>query len=212
LLRFFQSGRTRVKFCGLTREEDVVCAAQLGVDALGFNLFAGSKRYLPLPQAVALAGKVPDDIARIAVVVNPEPQLLAGLQESGCFDVIQFHGHETPEFCRSSHWDLQIKALPADADPSDYDMPWILLDTPSGAGFGGSGLTFDWALAAAARRAHPTKQLILAGGLQPANVADAIVQVRPHAVDVAGGIESAPGQKDPGKMHEFMAAVRLADD
>ncbi|MFV0338243.1 MAG: phosphoribosylanthranilate isomerase [Chthoniobacterales bacterium] len=218
-LSFFRSGGTpRVKFCGFTREEDVVTACRLvdkGLHALGFNLWQPSKRFISLEKATALAEKTAElapSLARIAVVVNPEKKLLQDILDAKCFDAVQFHGDETPAACAEFEKKsglLWLKALTAGADLSSYATPWILLDTPAGKHYGGTGKVFDWQLAANAVTAFPKQHIFLAGGLTSENIAEALETVIPYGIDIAGGIESAPGQKDESKMKALLTAVQV---
>lgn len=216
-LRFFESsaeGIPRVKICGVTRIPDAVAAIEAGADALGFNLWPRSKRFLPLEQARSWAADLPEDVARIAVVVDPSEALLREIRESGLFHAVQFHGSEPPDFCAACgmHW---IKALPVREEDDvrnaeKFSTRWILLDTASAALPGGTGQTFNWEIARAFPAVAPGRFLILAGGLHAGNVAEAARMLQPHAVDTASGVESAPGIKDAAKMRDFVAAARSA--
>ncbi|CBV42121.1 phosphoribosylanthranilate isomerase [Halomonas elongata] len=205
------TGRTRVKFCGLTRPEDVDAAVALGADALGFVLWPGSKRAIELDRLAELAARVPAFVTRVGLFVDPEPQWVARAAEH--LDLLQFHGDESPSRCAASGrpW---IKALRMRDDldlevaARDYEgARALLLDAYRPGMPGGTGETFDWSRIPATL----AKPVILAGGLTPANVAEAIATVAPFAVDVSGGIEAAPGRKDVAAMTAFLDAVRLAD-
>ncbi|MBW5798811.1 phosphoribosylanthranilate isomerase [Halomonas elongata] len=205
------TGRTRVKFCGLTRPEDVDAAVALGADALGFVLWPGSKRAIELDRLAELAARVPAFVARVGLFVDPEPEWVARAAEH--LDLLQFHGDESPSRCAASGrpW---IKALRMRDDldlevaARDYEgARALLLDAYRPGMPGGTGETFDWSRIPATL----AKPVILAGGLTPANVAEAIATVAPFAVDVSGGIEAAPGRKDVAAMTAFLDAVRLAD-
>jgi len=207
--------RTLVKLCGLRRAEDVRAAVAAGADALGFNLWPGSKRYVAAADAAPLVALLPPHVAAVAVLVNPtRDELLAAIAASGVH-AVQLHGDEPVALAEGLPVPF-LKALRVSA-AADLDAApaWIaagaaalLLDAPS-AGFGGAGKAFDWSVAreASARGLR----FALAGGLEPGNVAAAVRAVRPWAVDVASGIESAPGVKDPARMAAFVAAVRSAD-
>jgi len=150
----------------------------------------------------------------VAVVVNPEEKLLSILKDAGCFDAIQFHGDESPEFCalEGSSYTYWIKALRVRNDSDleaagSYETPFLLLDAAVPGSYGGSGHTIDWNLASGFVVSHPEKKVILAGGLNPENVAMAVSSVHPHAVDVASGVESSPGRKDPEKVRDFIASA-----
>ncbi len=212
LRRWLEGGRTGVKVCGITREEDALAAIDAGVDALGFNFYAGSKRCVRIADVAGWIGKLPADVGRVAVVVKAEEQLLRELRESGLFHAFQFHGGESAESCAAWGGDFYIKACPisdqasaqaALADPA----PCLLLDAHAPGVFGGTGRVIDWSLAANVAQAAG-RPVVLSGGLNPDNLADAIAQVRPTAVDTASGVESSPGRKDAAKMRAFVAAAQ----
>ncbi len=200
--------RVRVKVCGVTRLEDALAAARLGVDALGFNFWPGSRRFVTPAAARAIVARLPPFVVPVGVFVNqPEGELRAVAGETG-IQVFQLHGEEPPGLCARLPLPV-LKAIPVDQVTSlsrllSYEVQGFLLDTPS-RGFGGTGRPFDWTLAAGVSEAAP---VVLAGGLTPENVADAIRAVRPWAVDVASGVESSPGVKDADRMARFVAAVR----
>lgn len=210
LRRWLEGGRTGIKVCGITREEDALAAIAAGIDALGFNFYPKSKRHVPLADLAEWIAHLPEEIGRVAVVVNPDEELLSRLCGSGLFHAIQFHGEESPAFCARWGGDFYLKARPlsdpasaraASADPA----PSLLLDAPAPGVFGGTGQVIDWSLAASVAARRP---IVLSGGLHPGNVAAAVAQVGPAAVDAASGVESAPGLKDPAKMRDFVAALR----
>jgi phosphoribosylanthranilate isomerase len=214
--------RTRVKICGLTREEDVRAAADLGADAVGFVCFAQSPRYVEPGRLAALARAVPPFVTPVLLFVDAgREQILAGLAAVP-HALLQFHGSESPEFCGSLGRPY-LRAVAVSAGPDLLnceaqfpDAAALLADTPAqvpAAGgtavYGGAGRTFPWErLPAQPLRRLP---LILAGGLRADNVAAAIGAVRPFAVDVSSGVESARGIKSAERMREFLAAVRAAD-
>ncbi len=205
--------RVRIKICGLTNEADAVAAIEAGADALGFNGFSGSKRYIDLATEAAWIVKLPPLVSRVAVVVNPsEVEARALLAQPGV-DAIQFHGDETPAFCAPFKGSGFIKALSARDLPSlkeagAYGAGAILLDAFVPGAYGGTGQLIDLELASEFVRTHPHLRVILSGGLKPDNVAEAVRAVRPYAVDVASGVESGPRKKDHSLMKEFIAAVR----
>ncbi|MFZ9931580.1 MAG: phosphoribosylanthranilate isomerase [Chthoniobacterales bacterium] len=212
LRRWLDGGRTGVKVCGFTREEDALAAIEAGVDALGFNFYPRSKRAVHLAQIAPWLQKLPGEIGRVAIVVHPDEALLRELDRSGLFHALQFHGGEAPEFCAAWGGDFYIKARPirdtASADAALADpAPCLLLDAHAPGVHGGTGRTIDWQLAASVAGAA-ARPVVLSGGLRPDNVAEAIGQVRPVAVDTASGVESAPGIKDAAQMRRFVAAVR----
>lgn len=211
LRRWLGGGRIGVKICGITREEDALAAIAAGVDALGFNFYSRSKRAVRLDDIASWVGRLPADIARVAVVVRPGEPLLRDLVQSGLFHALQFHGGEDPEFCAAWGGGFYIKACPisdrasvggALADPA----PCVLLDAHAPGQHGGTGRTIDWALASRITRSA-VRPVVLSGGLRPENAADAVQQVRPIAVDTASGVESAPGIKDAALMRDFVRAV-----
>lgn len=209
--RFFEPGERRVKICGLTREADARQAIDLGADALGFNFWSQSKRYLEPAGAIPWIQRLPGEATRVAVVVNPDTELLAFLRAAECFDAIQFHGDETPEFCDRQGAPRWIKAYPV--RPENRELPIIypttdfLLDAPT-ASYGGSGEAADWSLAADFVQTRTDRRFTLAGGLTPANVFEAVAAVQPHGVDVASGVEVSPGVKDLAKVRDFIAQAK----
>ncbi len=212
LRRWLGGGRTGVKICGITREADALAAIEAGADALGFNFFPKSKRAVRLADVSAWTGKLPADVARVAVVVDPDEILLRAIADSGIFHALQFHGGEPPEFCARWGGAFYVKARPMRGEDSVRDAftdaaPCLLLDAHAPGVFGGTGNVIDWSLAAAVVRGAG-RPMVLSGGLTPDNVADAIARVAPAAVDTASGVESSPGNKDAALMRRFVAAVR----
>ncbi|MDT8878441.1 phosphoribosylanthranilate isomerase [Halomonas saccharevitans] len=204
--------RTRIKFCGLTREEDVDAAVAAGADALGFVLWPGSKRAIDERRLAELGVRVPAFVTRVGLFVDPSPALVARC--SPHLDLLQFHGDETPEACEAAGrpWIKALRMregldLPAAAEAYG-DARALLLDAYRPGVPGGTGDTFDWSRIPASL----TKPVILAGGLTLDNVDAAIAAVGPFAVDVSGGIEAAPGIKDAARMAAFLDAVRRADE
>jgi phosphoribosylanthranilate isomerase len=217
VIPFFDHSPAAPKICGITTPEDALGCIDAGAGALGFNFYPPSPRSIPAGDDLVWIKKLKadyPDIALVAVVVNPDEALLGRLRSAGCFDAIQFHGDESPETCVAgaegfSRW---IKALrirsEADLEPAlAFKTPYLLLDAAVPGTYGGSGHAIDWDLAADFVSAHPEKRVILAGGLKPDNVASAVAKVHPHAVDVASGVESAPGAKDPAKVRELITAA-----
>lgn len=204
--------RTRVKFCGLTRVDDVRAAVVLGVDALGFVFTRKSRRFVEPAQARALREELPPFVGAVALFMDDEADWIEQVTRIVQPDLLQFHGEETPEFAaRFGRPYLKAVPMASVADASAYaqryaDARGFLLDSHASGGVGGTGAAFDWSTIP--RLARP---LLLAGGLDARNVAQAIARVRPHAVDVSSGIESAPGVKDAAKMRAFVEAVRAAD-
>ncbi len=208
--RLAQAARPRVKVCGLTRLEDALAAAHLGVEALGFNFYPGSKRYLAPASARTILRALPPLVVPVGVFVDASRDELVSAAAISGVQLLQLHGDEPPELCAQLPLPV-LKAIrvrgPESLDQLDrYEevVAGFLLDADS-AGYGGSGQTFDWALAAEAAERAP---VALAGGLTPANVAKAVRTVRPWAVDVASGVESAPGVKDHDLMARFVRAAK----
>jgi phosphoribosylanthranilate isomerase len=205
----------RVKICGLTAPQDAAAAIEFGADALGFNLFPGSKRCLRIETAGHWIAALPETVEKVAILVNPAwDEAIAAAKTAG-ITALQLHGAESPEFCRQlmEHGVRFEKAIPViDADSvanvPDFFTRTVLLDSAGAGEFGGSGRTFPWEIARDFVRANPHRRVILAGGLTPENVAEAVALVRPFGVDVTSGVESAPGRKDHVRMRAFIAAAR----
>lgn len=202
---------TLVKICGITNLTDAQAAIDAGADALGFNFFEGSPRYLKPEAAGAIIRRLPPDILCVGVFVNESRDVIErAVAESGV-DVVQLHGDETPEFCEGLHGLRVIKAFRGRQDfapqsVAAHKAEAILFDAYNARGWGGTGVTCDWEMARRVRDIAP--QLWLAGGLTPDNVAEAIATVGPWGVDVCSGVESAPGRKDVALMRRFVAAAR----
>ncbi len=205
-----------IKICGITQEQQARDIITLGADALGINFWPKSKRYLPLEKAGWLR-EVHGMTSLVAVLVNAEAETIETLIEERLVDVLQLHGDETPaEVEALLNRGIQvIKALAVrDRDSlrriGEFPCESILLDAYNPGLYGGTGETFPWDLAVMAREQYPDKRIILSGGLTPANVRQAVEEVRPAAVDVASGVESAPGIKDLDMVREFIEQVRSA--
>jgi len=200
----------RVKICGITNREDALEAVDAGADALGFVFYERSPRQVTAAQAADILRGIPPFVAKVGVFVNPNPdQVRQAIAQCG-LDTLQFHGEESSEFCLQFGLKV-IKAFRlADAAALPSLVPYAtdawLLDSCVPGQYGGTGKQCNWDLAIAAK-AHG-RPLILAGGLTPDNVAEAVRRVRPYAVDTSSGVESAPGQKDAGKMRAFVAAAK----
>ncbi|MEI6321508.1 MAG: phosphoribosylanthranilate isomerase [bacterium] len=217
MIPFFDHTPAAPKICGITTPDDALGCIEAGAGALGFNFYPLSPRSIPVNGDLSWIAKLKadyPDIALVAVVVNPDAELLQKLREARCFDAIQFHGDESPESCATegAAFNFWIKALrirrEADlASAPSYQTPFLLLDAAVPGSYGGSGKTTDWSLASKFISENPKRRVLLAGGLTPENVAGAVQSVFPHAVDVASGVEVAPGRKDPVKVREFIAAA-----
>lgn len=206
---------TRIKICGITRPEDAVLAAQLGADAIGVVLYAQSARRVSLEQAQKIFAALPPYITRVGLFVDaPAEQIQQALKQLP-LDVLQFQGSEDPQACEV-YGKPYVKAVHVKQEAIDLEelsrryvsAAGLLLDTYHVKQAGGTGATFNWHLIPAK---HVGKPLILAGGLNAANVVQAIHQVKPYAVDVASGVEATPGIKDPAKLAAFIHEVRNAD-
>jgi phosphoribosylanthranilate isomerase len=201
----------RVKICGITNGDDARHAADCGADALGFVFYAGSPRYVTPEQARELVAGLPPFVTRVGLFVNEDPGRIRAIIASCSLDAVQLHGDEPPADCilppcrvikgvRPRHA-ADLAALAA------YPVAALLVDAAVPGQFGGTGQRADWELAA---RLAARQRVILAGGLTPANVAAAVRQVRPYAVDVASGVESAPGRKDPDLVAQFIRMAKEA--
>jgi phosphoribosylanthranilate isomerase len=218
--------RTRIKICGLTREEDVDAAVQAGADAIGFVLYAPSPRAVTVKRAAKLARRLPAFVTPVLLFVNETTTNIIASHAVFPWAICQFHGDESPKDCLATGLPfIRAARVPLDS-PSDgqeaFDLvkfsqefaaaQAILVDAHA-EGYGGSGKTFNWN---AINWSHPQlnarSRLVLSGGLTPANVTDGILQVRPWAVDVSSGVEVSKGIKDPEKIFQFVAAVRRADE
>ena len=227
------SARTRIKICGLTREQDVDAAVSAGADAIGFVLYAKSPRAVSVERAAELASRLPPFVTPVLLFVNAPAEEVMAAADRVPGSMLQFHGDETPEACWLASGQgrrpyLRAARIPLGDGAASFNLVKyaedhsqaraILLDAHVD-GFGGGGKTFNWSLLPPSVASH----LVLSGGLTPANVTDGILQVRPRcltlAVDVSSGVEAdAPGGattlkgiKDADKIHRFIAAVRAAD-
>ncbi len=204
--------RTRIKICGLTREADVDAAVAAGADAVGFVFHAPSPRAVSIARAAALAGRLPPFVTPVGLFVNaPRAEIDAAAAAIPTL-LLQFHGDESPADCAAvgRPW-LRAARMAPGFDLLDFAARYanataLLLDAHVD-GYGGGGKVFDWSLIP---RGVP-RPLVLSGGLNPANVGDGVRQLRPWAVDVSSGVESAKGIKDADAIHRFCAAVRDAD-
>ena len=211
------NARVRVKICGVTNEADALAAIECGADALGFNLFPGSSRYIELDREAAWIAKLPPFVTKVAVLVNASLEQAQSVAMHPAIDLVQFHGDEDEEYCEAfaRRGRPFIKALRVrDATSLEraerFSTPYVLLDAHAEGAFGGTGLRFDPTLAAKARARFLNLRIILAGGLRPENVAEAVRAANPYAVDVASGVENVPRQKDRGKLAAFITSVQTA--
>lgn len=207
--------RTRIKFCGLTREADVDLAVALGVDLIGLVFAERSPRRLALARAAALRARIPPQVSAVALVMDATAAEIRAIQAHVRPDLLQFHGGEPESFCRAFATPY-LKAVPlggvATEEAPRRASEWpsakaVLLDGHAPGEAGGSGKRIDWT------RIPDTggQPVLLAGGLHAGNVAEAIRLVRPWGVDASSGLEHSPGIKDPEKMRAFVEAVRATD-
>jgi len=202
----------RVKICGITSLSDGLAAAEAGADALGFVFYQQSPRCISVGTAAGIIRQLPVEVVKAGVFVNaPEEQVYRAIQQCG-LNLLQFHGDEPPEYCLQFGL-MSMKAFRMRDEQSlealaAYKTDAWLLDAYAPDKPGGTGATFNWDLAIAARKRG--RPIFLAGGLTPDNVAEAVQRARPYAVDVSSGVEKAPGKKDAAKVKEFIEAVRAA--
>jgi phosphoribosylanthranilate isomerase len=208
------SRHTKVKICGITNVEDAAAAVESGADALGFNFYRKSPRYIEPAVAKRIVSTLPPLITPVGVFVNEELDTVRSIMDLCGLALAQLHGDETATYCQELSRPV-IKALRL-RDRGSFlalaefegraGVRGFIVDTFSETSYGGTGQITDWALAAEAAK---TATIVLAGGLTPANVAEAIRAVRPYGVDVSSGVESVPGKKDHGKIRAFLDAVRV---
>jgi phosphoribosylanthranilate isomerase len=205
--------RTRIKVCGITRRQDALLAAELGADAIGFVFYDRSPRYIAPEKAAAILRALPPFVSAVGLFVNPTQDQIDAALRLCPLDVLQLHGDETPEFCEAQSRRV-LKAVPISGREDlqrvhRFDCP-VLLDARAPEGvYGGAGVRFEWNLLDGFTHAWP---LILAGGLDVANVAGALAVRQWFALDVSSGVEALPGIKDEGKMRAFFAAVHKAEE
>jgi phosphoribosylanthranilate isomerase len=207
---------TKVKICGITNLDDALVAIEAGADILGFNFYAKSPRFLSPEAAKVIIDKLPQHVTTVAVFVNESFDFIVETIANTGIDVIQLHGDESTSYVDALRKRIDrdvIKAFRVSdkfqvADTLDYSVHGIMLDAFSPSERGGTGEVFDWDIAKSVWTM--VGQLWLAGGLTPANVGDAIREVRPYAVDVCSGVESAKGIKDPEKVRAFVKNAKNA--
>ncbi len=209
------SHRTRIKFCGITQLEDANTAMQLGVDALGFNFYSQSSRYITTEIAASIVKAMPAFLSCCGVFVNHDAKAIEQVLQTVPLHVLQFHGDEPADFCRQFNKPY-IKAIRVQGQQDiftaemDYpDAQALLLDTYVKDQYGGTGEQFNWQLVPAVTERKLA--YILAGGLRVNNIVTALQQVQPYAIDIAGGIEAAPGKKAPTLMKQIIEEVTNYD-
>ena len=207
---------TKVKICGITNLQDAKVSLDLGADMLGFNFYEKSPRYISPQDAKPLINDLPGETITIGVFVNTDCRNIGEHADLLGLRAVQLHGDESNEFLSSLRRYTDAKIIKAIRVGPNFDLGSIkesaadavLLDAFSVGQFGGTGKQFEWSIAAEGVKL--TSELILAGGLLPENVADAVCAVRPYAVDVASGVESSPGKKDPEKLRNFIKNAKRA--
>lgn len=205
----------RVKVCGITNLEDALVAVDAGADALGFNFYRRSARFIAPQDARRIIERLPETILSVGVFVNVEsPEALTRIADEARVGALQLHGDESAEYCRAlSPERFRIKALRVHQDfkpenAAAYETDAILLDAFDPQARGGTGQVIDWLLARQTRELVP--KLFLAGGLSPENIEEAIAVVRPYGVDACSGLERAPGRKDAARVRDFIERARRA--
>lgn len=201
---------TKIKICGITRIEDALCAAECGADAVGFIFHPPSPRYITAEKAKAIITELPEGIVTVGVFVNRPAEEVSRTVADCNLDLIQLHGNESPDYCRRFPPERVIKAVsPRTPEElrklAEYEVRAFLIDTRDSGRYGGTGKRTDWELAAELGKAHP---LILAGGLDAGNIAEALAAVAPRAVDINSGIERSPGIKDHDRMKRIIVRIR----
>ncbi len=201
---------TRIKVCGITNLEDARAAADLGADALGFIFVPNTPRYIEPEAAKRIISDLPPFITTVGVFADVPPEMILQTVRTCGLSAVQLHGSETPEYCSKIKGPKLIKAFRVKDENTlstlpDYKVSAYLLDTYIKGKKGGTGETFNWDLAVEAKKYG---RIIIAGGLTPGNVAQAIRHVRPYAVDVGSGVEAEPGKKDRSKVKAFIGNVK----
>jgi phosphoribosylanthranilate isomerase len=204
-----------VKVCGITNLDDALAAADAGADALGFNFYSGSPRYITPEAARTIVDNLRADpnLLTVGVFVNESLEAIEKIAAAAGVSALQLHGNETPEYCKALKNHQLIKAFSvsegfAPRKVLEFEVAAVMLDAFDRNAFGGTGKLSNWTVARETRELFP--KLFLAGGLSAENVADAINEVNPYAVDACSRLESAPGRKDHARMRAFVAAVRAA--
>jgi phosphoribosylanthranilate isomerase len=201
--------KVRVKICGITNLDDAMAAVRYGADALGFVFFPESPRYITPEQASQIVRALPPFVTTVGVFVDRTPEDIQDIMEISGLEAAQLHGSESPDTCGEVRCKvikaIRVKEL-SDLEPLDhYKVSAYLLDTYSPDSFGGTGRIFNWDIAVEAKRFGP---IILAGGLTPDNIAEAVQHVRPYAVDVSSGVEAKKGLKNHEKLRLFIQRAK----
>jgi phosphoribosylanthranilate isomerase len=207
--------KTWTKICGITRAQDASAAADLGADAIGLNFYPQSPRAIPVTDVENLVKGLPRRVSVVALFVNPTPELVRQVLGTGAVDLLQFHGNESAEFCEQFETPyMKVVAVKLDSDlKSEFakyeSAQYMLLDSFDPIMLGGTGNTFDWGRVIELTQKQRSR-LVLAGGLGPANVREAIEIVQPFGVDVSSGVEASKGIKDLKMMQLFIQGVRAS--
>lgn len=203
---------TLIKICGITNLDDAFAAVSAGADALGFNFYKPSPRYITPRRAREIIDQLPESLLTVGVFVNEEPDAVRTIANEAGMRALQLHGDESPEYCRELAADYYVIKTFAVSGTFDiqttkaYEVEAIMLDTKHNSVRGGTGQVFDWSVA---QRLRPTiPKLFLAGGLSPENIENAIKTVRPFAVDACSALEERPGKKNPDRLRVFVNTVR----
>lgn len=203
---------TLVKICGITNLEDALAAVTAGADALGFNFYKPSPRYITPQHAREIVEQLPDSLLTVGVFVNESADHVRSIVRETGIKALQLHGDESPEYCRelaADHYVIKTFAVSGNFDVQTaeaYEVEAIMLDTKHNSLRGGTGRVFDWSVAQQAASTIP--QLFLAGGLSPENIENAIKTVSPFAVDACSALEDSPGKKNHDRMRVFVDTVR----
>jgi phosphoribosylanthranilate isomerase len=200
---------TKVKICGITSVDDALMAVDAGADALGFVFFEKSPRFIGVEAAAGIIAMLPPFIQVVGLFVNADLEAVNGTADRCGLDIVQLHGEESPEFCtlvrRRVMKAFRVRGPESLTPLAEYRVSAYLLDAYSPHAYGGTGEVFDWDCAVAAKEQG---RVVLAGGLNPDNVAEAVARVMPYGVDVSSGVESAPGKKDPEKVRRFIRQAK----
>lgn len=199
----------KVKICGITNLDDALHAVECGADALGFNFYKKSPRYVDPEQAKKIFEEIPPSVWKVGVFVNQPEEVVADLSQVLGLDYLQFHGDETPYYCEqfvTPYWKaFRLKDEASLELMKKYSCDYYLIDTYVEKAYGGTGITGNWDLAVNAKKVG---KIFLAGGLRPDNVEEAVRVVRPDGVDVASGVEESPGKKSHAKVEEFIQKAK----
>ena len=201
---------TLVKICGITNLEDALVAVDAGADALGFNFYGPSPRYISPEAAGEIIGHLPEEVLKVGVFVNESQERVREIAQTTGITALQLHGDESPEYCAALNGWYIIKVLSqknlSEGRASDYNVTAVMIDAGDKSMRGGTGRVVDWPVAAKYRDLVP--KLFLAGGLSPSNIEEAIVSVRPYAVDACSWLEQVPGKKNHDLVRAFIQRAR----